>query len=82
MSNRNKRLCTECNWKGMACEQLEADNPFDPEDVIVGCPKCFSVNTLRGVCDEEGCWEESSCGFPTFDNGYRRTCSKHSNFKK
>lgn len=28
-------------------------------------------------CDEPKCKERATCGFPT-DNGYRRTCSKHS----
>lgn len=28
------------------------------------------------MCDEPGCTEPTSCGFPT-PNGYRRTCGKH-----
>jgi hypothetical protein len=29
-----------------------------------------------GLCDEPGCYNEISCGWPT-DNGYRSTCSLH-----
>ena len=34
-----------------------------------------------GVCDETGCFEYATCGWPS-DNGYRRTCYQHSNFDK
>lgn len=30
-----------------------------------------------GLCDESGCYNETSCGWPTPDRGYRNTCSKH-----
>jgi hypothetical protein len=29
-----------------------------------------------GLCDEPGCKERSTCGFPT-PSGYRRTCGEH-----
>ena len=28
-------------------------------------------------CDEPGCTAEATCGFPTNEGGYRRTCGKH-----
>ena len=30
-------------------------------------------------CDEPGCDKQATCGFPTDDEGYRRTCFAHSN---
>jgi hypothetical protein len=30
-------------------------------------------------CDEPGCTEQRTCGFPT-DKGYRNTCGKHAKF--
>lgn len=72
----SKRFCTECGWCGDAAEVLNNQNPFDPGDTIVGCPKCKSVNTMRTVCDEPDCWEPDTCGTPT-PTGYRRTCHEH-----
>jgi hypothetical protein len=37
------------------------------------------LKTFALLCDEPGCYNGASCGFPT-DNGYRRTCYEHSNF--
>jgi hypothetical protein len=59
-----------------ASEVLDARNPFCSQDIISGCPKCFSVNEIRGTCDYPGCWEPDTMGTPTA-NGYRRTCWKH-----
>lgn len=33
------------------------------------------------ICDEPWCYNYASCGFPTSDGGYRRTCHDHSDFK-
>ena len=77
LANRNKRTCTECGWKGHTHEVLGAGNPFDEDDVIVGCPKCRCVNTIKMCCDEPGCWALNDCGTPTPD-GYRSTCGPHS----
>ena len=35
------------------------------------------LKPLIGICDEEGCWNSASCGWPTEDGGYRHTCSDH-----
>ena len=37
------------------------------------------IKPIIDLCDEPGCYEEASCGFPTED-GYRRTCTDHSKF--
>lgn len=70
-----KNKCQSCDWAGNENETLVA-NPFDPRYDLVGCPECFEVNTMELVCDEPGCIEIKSCGFPTPD-GYRMTCGKH-----
>lgn len=78
----NKRVCKECGWHGMAGDVLTAPNPFcfdesfAANEMIVGCPECRRVETIRVACDEPSCWEPVSCGTPTQD-GYRHTCSKH-----
>lgn len=33
------------------------------------------------ICDEPGCFEYASCGWPS-ENGYRRTCYNHSKFNE
>lgn len=71
-----KVLCPECHWHGLNSEALSAPNPFDLKNVVTGCPRCKSVDSLLVACDEPGCWRETSCGTPT-PLGYRRTCSTH-----
>lgn len=39
------------------------------------------IKPVINLCDEPGCYEVTSCGFPTDDGGYRRTCYDHSTFK-
>jgi hypothetical protein len=39
------------------------------------------IKPVINLCDEPGCYDTVSCGFPTDDGEYRRTCSTHSNFK-
>jgi hypothetical protein len=67
--------CTECGWIGS--ELLTAPNPFDPEDVICGCPECRSVDDFEPVCDEVGCDKDATSGWPS-PTGYRWTCHNHS----
>lgn len=72
-----KFICPTCNAKLREPEILSAANPFDPNDLILGCPKCRDVVHFDSVCDEPGCWELHCCGFPIGDGSYRMTCSKH-----
>lgn len=73
-----KVLCSvrRCNWHGDLDEILLAQNPFEPEESLQGCPKCSEVNTIRVACDEPDCWQEATCGWPS-PSGYRRTCGEH-----
>ena len=34
------------------------------------------MKPLLNLCDEEGCWKEASCGWPSGEN-YRHTCYEH-----
>jgi phage FluMu protein Com len=72
----NRWRCETCREISLDANLLKAFNPFDRSEVIVGCPKCKSVNDFTAVCDEEGCVQQVSCGTPT-PTGYRNTCSKH-----
>ena len=71
-----KIKCYRCRWRGMEVEELTAPNPFDEEDILVGCPLCKRVDTMVWACDEHDCWSEVTCGTPT-PNGYRSTCGHH-----
>jgi hypothetical protein len=35
------------------------------------------VSALMNECDEDGCTRQATCGWPTHDGGYRRTCGLH-----
>ena len=57
-------LCQSCDWTGSDAELLRAPSPFDAADTIVGCPKCKAVEDIANACDEPGCDQEATCGFP------------------
>ena len=65
---------------------MEISNEFDIDRIndIIAIVKEHKLDVLKGVlnmCDEPGCFDHAGCGFPT-ENGYRRTCYDHSDFKK
>lgn len=71
-------------WKCKECEHictheqiLYADNPFNSDEVICGCPQCKSVEAMERVCDVEGCERLVSCGWPGEDGEYHHTCGEH-----
>jgi hypothetical protein len=79
-NNITKKVkCSErrCNWRGQDDELLRGKNPFDADDIVIGCPECKRIDSIVCVCDEDGCWDKVTCGTPTPD-GYRNTCGKHS----
>ena len=71
-----KCVSSGCDWKGYSTDLLSAENPFNADNTIYGCPYCKSVNSEMVACDEWGCWEQASCGTPMPD-GYRTTCHEH-----
>jgi hypothetical protein len=72
----DKVTCDNCNWRGDAEEVLEAPNPFEPDDLLIACPKCKTVNEISCACIADNCWKPASCGTPTV-GGYIHTCGKH-----
>ncbi len=78
MNAERKVKCDElrCPWIGTEEQSLKAPNPFDAGDEVIGCPHCKSIGTIIYVCDEPGCWKDSTCGTPTLE-GYRSTCGEH-----
>ena len=73
---KNQVTCEECSWMGDEDSILTDVNPFDPLDMIQGCPDCKSVNTLLAVCEYDYCQNIVTCGIPT-DNGYKHVCGEH-----
>jgi hypothetical protein len=72
-----KRICKSCGWYGLDSEVLTAISPFDPDDVISGCPQCKEINTIMLACWAQDCWEEVTMGAFTRDGTYQMLCSKH-----
>jgi len=71
-----KWICVEC--LKLSYEKLEAVNPFDASDNIVGCPKCRQVNTLRTACHYPGCEHQASGGYPeAIGYAYAWLCLHH-----
>ena len=35
------------------------------------------LKPILNMCDEPDCWEEATCGWPSEDDSYRRTCYEH-----
>lgn len=71
-----KTVCETCEHQSNLRHLLLAENPFNSDELIRGCPACQSIDSFRMACDEPGCWSRVSCGTPTAD-GYRSTCGKH-----
>lgn len=69
--------CNECDYVCDESELLSAPNPFIPDDIITGCPRCKLAEVMQGACDEPGCNDFATCGTLTNDNEYRVTCGKH-----
>ena len=77
----NKRLCHECRAAFTADRVLLGQHPFFDNGTVSGCPHCFAVDSIHYACDEPGCWEEATCGWPAKDwaatKTYRHTCGRH-----
>ena len=68
--------CEECGHVSTVSEMLTAPNPFADTDEVLGCPGCRACNPeWIELCDT--CDSRATCGTPTADGGYRRTCYKH-----
>lgn len=72
--------CLTCSLISDTEELLRAPSPFDPEDVLVGCPGCKSTEGFTGLCEIEACNRAASCGGPGADGVYRQTCGEHADW--
>jgi len=78
MSGANLWQCKECSAQVLEADMLAAPSPFDSAYTLWACPKCKQCDEgFFQICDEPGCNQEATCGWPTNDGGYRRTCSEH-----
>ena len=73
--------CKECDEITLESKFLEAPNPFEADQTIIGCPVCKSVGSCSFtlICDEPDCTHDVTAGFPVNEGfgGYRQTCSEH-----
>jgi len=65
---------------------MTISNEFDLglKDAVVEAYKSGDEKKMKitlGLCDEPGCFNYVSCGWPS-DDGYRTTCSDHSQLMK
>lgn len=72
----SKWACRSCDWDGTDEQLLRAPSPFDALDTLIGCPACKAVDDLDELCDEPGCDQVATHGFPV-PGGYRWTCDRH-----
>ena len=81
-------ICKDCDSIISESAVLRAENPFNPEDELLGCPNCKAVDhrvrhrprrhhQFRMACAASGCTSEVSMGMPHEDGVYRATCSNH-----
>jgi len=83
MAERNTYRCRKCGGYSHERMLLRAPNPFDPKDVLLGCPNCKSITDgFDEICDTPDCYANASCGFADKHGGHRRTCYEHSCFVK
>lgn len=77
MSNEpTKWGCMECSWHGVQSDLLTAPSPFEPMDIISGCPECLFSGGLVLLCEKPGCFEAATHTGPT-QTDYGFTCPSH-----
>ena len=69
--------CPDCNDIHAWEQRLIAQHPFNPADLIFGCPECKSVCEPDRVCDEIGCGELAYAATPHGKGQYKVHCHKH-----
>ena len=55
-----KAVCENrrCGWHGTMDDVLRGPDPFDPEEIVIGCPRCRGVECLL-TADAAGLLEAS-----------------------
>ena len=49
----NELICKECGWKGFEEDLLKAPNPWNPLELIYGCPFCLTPNSMMETFEEK-----------------------------
>ena len=73
-------VCSNCGGICETNEILKGNNPFDPKEIIHGCPSCKEIDTFTLVCEIESCITVAEGGIDTFD-GYKHFCNRHLNLR-
>ena len=60
---------------------------YDKDEQLIHIVKSQKIDNVvlkqhLGLCDEPGCYDHASCGWPGDDGVYRRTCYDHSRLAK
>lgn len=76
MEKEEKLICGECGAVIRHGDKLTAESPFDPEDIVIGCPECRMIDTLIRLCDRPGCTNSAVFGKPS-GTDYIFVCNKH-----
>lgn len=45
--------CENCGWMGQSDEVLTAENPFDKDFYVCGCPNCKAIDSIRDIPKNE-----------------------------
>lgn len=75
--------CTDCGEVRREDALLKAPSPFDPDETLVGCPGCKSIDHFAVMCEVVGCKNDGRCGTPeSFISGdtscrYVQVCGEH-----
>lgn len=77
MSDVIRWRCKFCREIFLQSELLSAPHPFSTGS-IPGCPRCKNTfgTEAEVACDEPGCDEDASCGWPS-PEGYRHAMLPH-----
>lgn len=75
-NTKTRHQCLQCKVIITWGEALKAQNPFDKDYIIYGCPKCFTVDDFILSCGVLTCNEPALCGTQT-KSGYSLTCLQH-----
>jgi hypothetical protein len=71
----DKWVCEECGEVCSSEEILMAVNPFNEEQMILGCPHCREVSSLVACCEADGC--SNPIYFDPATDELSTKCKKH-----
>jgi hypothetical protein len=73
--------CDDCDHVMTEAEILRVTVPHpkyrDRPIYLNQCPECGECQNFTNMCDEPGCKERATSGWPTAGGDYRHTCFDH-----